>query len=232
MIITTNITMDLSRRGPTQVISAVQDDRYSRNIAMALTCGGVAWEPPEGTTVQIRYRTAGGTGGNYDALPDGTPAWTIDGNILTIALAPQVCTVPGKTALTVALLQEDVQLHTFAVTIDVQPNPGLQPMSGNYYKVAGSLPDSGWEPGMLLGTDTEGNVVAVPGSADLPSGDTDQQMATDVKVVRSDDTITVTVTYADGAESVSVIDLDENEYPVSITTDGTACAVSWEGFDV
>ena len=175
MIITTNITMDLSRRGPTQVISAVQDDRYSRNIAMALTCGGVAWEPPEGTTAQIRYRTAGGTGGNYDALPDGTPAWAIDGNILTIALAPQVCTVPGKTALTVALLQEDVQLHTFAVTVDVQPNPGLEYTSGNYFKISGALTSpEGARVGQYLrvsAVDEKGNVTAVETvdiNADMP----------------------------------------------------------------
>lgn len=159
MIITTNITMDLSRRGPTQVISAVQDDRYSRNIAMALTCGSVAWEPPEGTTVQVRYRKPDGTGGSYDTLPDGTPAWTIDGSTLTIALAPQVCTVPGRVTLTAALVQGETQLHTFVVGIDVQPNPGLQVTSENYYKIAGALPDSGWEPDLYLGTDSEGKVV-------------------------------------------------------------------------
>lgn len=124
MIITTNIIMDLSRQGPMQVISAVQDDRYSRNIAMALTCGSVAWEPPEGTTVQIRYRKPDGTGGNYDALPDDTPAWTIEGSTLTVALAPQVCTVPGRVTLTAALVHEGAQLHTYPIIIDVQPNPG------------------------------------------------------------------------------------------------------------
>lgn len=159
MIITTNITMDLSRRGPEQVISAVQDDRYSRNIAMTLTCGSVAWEPPEGTTAQIRYRKPDGTGGNYDALPDGTPAWTIEGSTLTVALAPQVCTVPGRVILTAALVQGETQLHTFVLSIDVQPNPGLQVTSENYYKIAGALPDSGWEPDLYLGTDSEGKVV-------------------------------------------------------------------------
>lgn len=159
MIITTNITMDLSRRGPTQVISAVQDDRCSRALAMVLTSGGVAWEPPEGTTAQIRYRKPDGTGGNYDALPDGTPAWTIAGNVLTVALAPQVCTVPGRVTLTAALVQGETQLHTFVVGIDVQPNPGLQATSENYYKIAGALPDSGWEPDRYLGTDSEGKVV-------------------------------------------------------------------------
>lgn len=159
MIITTNITMDLSRRGPEQVISAVQDDRYSRNIAMVLTSGGVAWEPPEGTTAQIRYRKPDGTGGSYDTLPDGTPAWTIEGSTLTVALAPQVCTVPGRMTLTAALVQGETQLHTFVLGIDVQPNPGLQVTSENYYKIAGALPDSGWEPDKYLGTDGEGKVV-------------------------------------------------------------------------
>lgn len=56
--------------------------------------------------------------------------------------------------------------------------------------------------------------------------------ATNVSVVSADGSITVTATYDNGSESVSVIALDENDYPVSVTTNGVECNVSWEGFSV
>ena len=54
--------------------------------------------------------------------------------------------------------------------------------------------------------------------------------AVSVSVVRNDDTVTVSAAYDDGGSKVSVIVLDENDYPLSVTTDGVACAISWEGF--
>lgn len=57
------------------------------------------------------------------------------------------------------------------------------------------------------------------------------RQVTATSVVQSDNTITVTTTLEGGTTSTSVITLDENDYPVTITTDGVACAVSWTGFE-
>lgn len=54
---------------------------------------------------------------------------------------------------------------------------------------------------------------------------------TSVSVVKSGTTVTVTLTLEGGITSTSVITVDDNDYPVSIVTDGVACAVTWEGFD-
>lgn len=167
MIITSKIKMDLALSGSTQRVCVVQDDKYSRNLEITLLCNGVPWEVPEGATGVVRYRKPDGTGGNYDLLPDGSDAVSIEGNVLTVALAPQVCTVPKVVKLAVGLLVTETvddtavtrEVNTFSVDIDVQENPGLQVSSEGYYNVRGALPDSGWEPNMNLVTDENGKVV-------------------------------------------------------------------------
>lgn len=167
MVITSKLgNMDLATPDVIPVITAVQDDRYSRNIEVSLYENGEALELPGDTTAVVSYRKADGTGGSYDTMPDGTTACTISGNTVTAALAPQVLTVPGPVALVVGLVSGETKLHTFIVSLDVQPNPGLRATSENYYKVIGALSASGWEPGKYLGTDYNGNVVPV----DAPEG--------------------------------------------------------------
>lgn len=167
MVITSKLgNMDLSAPEVIPVITAVQDDQYSRNIEVSLYENGKALELPGDTTAVVSYRKADGTGGNYDTLPDGTTACIISGNTVTAVLAPQVLTVPGPVALVVGLVSGEKKLHTFIVSLDVQPNPGLRATSENYYKVMGALSASGWEPGKYLGTDDNGNVVPV----DAPEG--------------------------------------------------------------
>ena len=159
MIITHKITMDLVKSGAMPRVEAVQNDRYSRNLAISLLADGKTWQIPTAAKATVSYRKSDGTGGCYDALEDGTKAWSISGNVLTVALASQVCTVPGCVELMVSLQKGENVLSTFTVCIVVQRNPGLQPISGDYYKVMGSLAESGWLPDCYLGTDEAGNVV-------------------------------------------------------------------------
>lgn len=111
--------MDLNRCKATPVIHAVQDDRYSRNIELSLLADGMAWPVPERVAVRIRYSKPDGKGGDYDCLPDGSCAWSADENRLTLALAPQVLTVPGAVRLAVTLMQDQIQISTFAIVLDV-----------------------------------------------------------------------------------------------------------------
>lgn len=120
MIITSKIQMDLNRYAAAPMIHAVQDDRYSRNVELALFSDGNAWVIPEPATVLIRYSKPDGTGGEYDSLPDHSCAYSIKEHILTVALAPQVLTVPGAVRLSVILLQGQQQISTFSILICVE----------------------------------------------------------------------------------------------------------------
>ena len=123
MIITSKVNTDLMRPSRTAVINAVQDDRYSRNLELSLYADEVPWNIPENTHVLIRYSKNDGKGGEYDTLPDGTAAWSAEGNQLTLALAPQVLTVPGPVSLSVRLVLEEKELSTFSILIHVQAKP-------------------------------------------------------------------------------------------------------------
>lgn len=161
MIITHKLRpVDLTKQGSTQRVDAVQNDQYSRCIEFPLTANGEAWTIPDGATAIVRYKKPDGTGGNYDTMPDGSPAYSIHDNTLTVILAPQVLTVPGLVMLAVGLFEGDAEVNTFTVYVYVQSNPGVHVQSENYYKIAGMMPDSGWTPNAIIGTDADGNVMA------------------------------------------------------------------------
>lgn len=237
MIITTNIKMDFLLRGIPPQVEMMQDDQYSRNLAIAMYAGGVAWKPETDVGVQVHYVKADGTGGTYDTLPDDRAACTITDNVLTAALAPQVLTCPGRVRLSVSLISGNVVLNTFEIPILVRPNPGLAVVSEDYYKVTGSLAESGWTPNMYLGTDENGNVVT-KAAPEVPAGGATVEevleaipMAVGVAIAKSGSTITVTTALDDGQTSTSRITLNASGYPSQIVTDGVTCPVSWEGFD-
>ena len=53
---------------------------------------------------------------------------------------------------------------------------------------------------------------------------------TSVSMVRADNIITATLNLDSGDAITSTINLNDDGYPVAITTDGVECTVSWEGF--
>lgn len=141
MIITNKVTMDLKQLSWVAAIAAVQDDRYSRNLEITLLSGGETWEIPADAAVVIRYSKPDGMGGVYDTLPDGASAWSANGNILTVALAPQVLTTPGVVNLAVTMIREQQQISTFTILIHVTPKVGSQiAESESYFHVPGFLP--------------------------------------------------------------------------------------------
>lgn len=172
MIITHKLKpMDLAQKQNTGRVDVVQGDKYSRNIEFTFMYNESAWQIPDGTTAIVRYKKPDATGGNYDTLPDGSTAYQISGNVLTVCLAPQVCTVPGIVQLSVGLIQGSAEINTFSINIVVQPNPGAIYQSEDYIRLSGAVPNSGWSPNMYLGTDTSGNVVVKEGTSGA-SGET------------------------------------------------------------
>lgn len=140
MIVTHKLTLDLTRAGVPPRIDVSQDDRYTRDLEIRLLSGGAPFCPPEGCSLLIRYEKPDRVGGSYDALPDGTSAWKLEGNVLTVALAPQVCTVPGTVRMVISFLRNTGQISCFDLLLDVHRLPkGIKP-SKEYINVMGFVP--------------------------------------------------------------------------------------------
>lgn len=178
MKITHKLTMDLGRCADTPLIDAVQDDRYTRDVELTLLDQGSAWTIPAAVQVVVAYQKADNTGGQYDTMPDGTVAWSAAENVLTLALAPQVLTVPGMVSLSVRLILEQQMISTFRFLIHVHRNVAAGRYRSEEYVnlqqwclpiFEQKLSSSGWTPDCFLGTDGLGNVVAQPLTALLPA---------------------------------------------------------------
>lgn len=136
---TAALRVDLLDPGAPQIIHAVQDDNNSRKIAFSIYAGGAQWVVPDGTLVTVRYKKPDGTAGFYDTLPDGsTPAATIDGNVVTVALVPQTFTVRGNVPVQIKLYDSaGTSIATFAVVMHVSDNvvSDAEIVSSDYYSV-------------------------------------------------------------------------------------------------
>lgn len=152
MMITNKIRMDLQQPKTTPLVSAVQTDRYCRNLEISLFSGKVPFLIPEGAAVLIHFRKSSGKGGVYDTLPDGAPAWSAKRNILTLALAPQVLTSPGEVSLTVSLVLGSAQLNSFLIRLNVEPlaKPELEESRAYFHIVGFPELSAGAEAGQFL----------------------------------------------------------------------------------
>lgn len=178
MIITHKLTLDLGHCAAAPRIDAVQDDRYTRNVELTLLNEGSPWTIPTDAGVSIAYRKADNTGGQYDTLPDGAAAWSAAGNVLTLALAPQVLTAAGMVTVAVRVALGDQEISTHRFLIHVHPNvaAGLF-QSEDYVNLQQwclpifeqKLDAAGWEPDAILVTDAGGQVVARTGAGVLPA---------------------------------------------------------------
>ena len=142
MIVTHKIKMDLVWREVTPCIDVVQDDKYSRNIQLELYENGRRLEVSKDCKVMVHYKNPDGTGGAYDTMPDGTLAWSIEENSVTIRVAPQVCTAVGTVTLTVTLLQDEQELSCFAIGLRVQEFTRARMRSDTYVNVSAFLPQA------------------------------------------------------------------------------------------
>jgi hypothetical protein len=140
MIVTSKINVELAQPKKVPEIYVVQDDRYSRNLQMNLLVNGIPLELQEGYTAVFSYSKPDGKKGAYDTLPDGTKAYSIRGNRIWAALAPEVCTAAGDVRFMVTLIKDKFQLGTFEICIHVKARPTGIPASGDYLNITGFLP--------------------------------------------------------------------------------------------
>lgn len=127
MIVTQQIQVDLTDKQQRPSIDAVQGDT-AKAVKITLTAGGVSWPIPSGTAALVRYRKLDGTGGSYDTLPGGAPAYTIDGSTVTVRLAPETMTDSGVTQVQVVLRKDGQELAAFTLNLSVEPDPSLDTM--------------------------------------------------------------------------------------------------------
>lgn len=140
MNVTHKFNLDLASQGSSHYINVMQNDQYSRSIEMTMFANGIPWQPPEGSHALIRYSKSDGTTGEYNILPDGTPAWAISGNTVTVTLAPQVSTAKDAVALAVTLLNGAAVITTFTVMIYVRSHPNWNGNSEDYFGIAATDP--------------------------------------------------------------------------------------------
>lgn len=161
MVITHKLRpMDLTCKNVAQRVDVMQDDKFSRCLALPIRANGADVELPEDVRAVIRFRKPDGTGGNYDTLPDGTSAYTISGSVITVALAPQVCTVPSMVQMAVCLMRGNAEINTFVILVNVHANPGIDAESQDYTNMRAYVKSYGWPPDKTLRTDADGNVIA------------------------------------------------------------------------
>lgn len=164
MVVTNKVKVDLERLSAPSVIYAVQSDQYSRDVEFSLYSNGVEWSPETNSNIIASFEKPDGTGGQYNTLPSSESAYSVSGNKVTVAIAPQVLTVPGIVYFSVGLVSGNSTIYTFPIQINVQENPGISATSEDYFNISGFLSNSGWTPNMFLATDANGNVVAKAGS--------------------------------------------------------------------
>ena len=136
MIVTHKIEMDfLSKKENAAIpqIRVVQGDCNSRMLELTLFADQVAWTIPGGVSVQMRYRKPDGTGGIYDTMPDGAQAWNINGNTVSVLLAPQMLAVAGIVRSQVALILNGNFLAAFEVRIAVEEDPSAGTLESEDY---------------------------------------------------------------------------------------------------
>ncbi len=122
MIVTHKLSMQLNSVDQEQSIQVVQNDSNSRVLELALYENEAPWVLPEGIGVKLRYRKPDGTAGEYDSLADGSPAWSCEGNVVTLRLLGVLSTMAGVVHCTLVLEKEDQLLHSFCVQVLVQPD--------------------------------------------------------------------------------------------------------------
>lgn len=133
------IHMDLTRQAVMPRVDMVERDQYVRQLEFALTCDGAPWPVPEDAHAVVCYGKADGTGGEYDSVGDGQPAWSLEGNLLTVEVAPQVLNCAGPVMLAVDILRGDAKISTFTVMLNVQEAVPLGLEAGDYYQFGGFL---------------------------------------------------------------------------------------------
>lgn len=134
---TKQIALDMLAVGIPPAVEAKQNDT-ARVIGANLYAGGNVFDVPVGAIAVFRYRKPDGTAGFYDALPDDTPAISIERNVVTILLVEQVLTVPGDVQCEINLYNtagEKLTTFTFCLRVQASVLTDAEIISSDYFNV-------------------------------------------------------------------------------------------------
>ena len=211
---TQKINLDLTKRGINPRIYAVQGDLYTRMVELSLSTDGVPWQIPKDTKILIRYQKPDLTVGLYDTLPNGRCAYSTRGNTITVAIAPDALTLAGDVPLIVSLIQGQKVLSTFEITLTVEPNHGVEPVStGAGCNILGILaaPESALE-GQILAVekiDSTGTIQKLK-AIDLPDSNSIIEITSDDTL--ADDGILYRITMTDGSVHTFTVKMPKSAY--------------------
>ena len=139
MQVTKIIPMELTVREAVKWIgdSAVSGENGSRSLTFELMERGLPWQIPDGVGAALAFRCASGSEGEYDTMPDGSVAWTIEGNRVTVRLHDAILAQSGRVLLSLILQDQELKsLATFPVLLTVTEGlEGLEELPVRYYAV-------------------------------------------------------------------------------------------------
>lgn len=141
MIIKHKLDIDLSQSGCDPIIQLSQGDVGSHEILFQITENRRRWRPPAGLSVLVHYSNSFHSGGTYDTLPDGSPAWKLGKDFLSITLVPEMMALPGSVHVTVTLLHGGKALSAIHLLLMVKGlASATSPVLTNYSNITGFLP--------------------------------------------------------------------------------------------
>ena len=128
MVVTYSIDIDLVNPGETRRIHVKQGDAGSRCIDIHLLENGEIWKIGKTTTAVIRYcaqdpANMATNHGLYDTLEDGSPAYMVAGNIISIVPLREMTANPGLVTVDVLLADGEKKVATFDFEMYVHRAP-------------------------------------------------------------------------------------------------------------
>lgn len=107
MVVTKTFNVDLVRLEVPPTWACMQGDANSRAICYRLYTDGLSYEIPSGVSLRIAYEKADKTSGVYSQLPDGSSAYEISGNTVTIRLIEDISAKSGMALVQPILYDSD-----------------------------------------------------------------------------------------------------------------------------
>lgn len=107
MLVTKTFNVDLVRLEVPPTWACMQGDANSRAICYRLYADGLSYEIPSGVSLRIAYEKADKTSGVYSQLPDGSSAYEISDNTVTIRLIEDVSAKSGMALVQPILYDSD-----------------------------------------------------------------------------------------------------------------------------
>lgn len=138
MQVTKPIKIDLVEKGVQPIVYAKQNDSQTRFIAASLFANGQPFSVPDGVVAMFRAGKPDGTACFYDSNETGTPAITIEGNLVTVELAEQVLTAPGNVQAEINFYTaggEKLTSFSFAIQVEKSVLTDQEIVSSDYYNV-------------------------------------------------------------------------------------------------